>query len=562
MNETQRPSYEEIFKKLIFVLRPESSFYFISIIYGLGVSILTLAIPISVQSLVTTVTFGTLIQPLVVLSFILLSLLLFSGALNALQTLIIEYFERHLYARVSSDISIGILNVHFRNFMNQKDGLLVNRYFDVISIQKAVTKLLVDGTSIVLQTLAGLVLLAFYHPYFLIFDLILVISIWFVWSLFAQKAFATSVYESKAKYKMANWLEELARENLFFKTQSRKEMGIKKSDKLIHNYLAKRKIHFKQVFSQTLLLLAIYAVMSALILGLGGYLVMNGELTLGQLVAAELVVTVILASFSKAGRYLESLYDLYASIDKVMVFYELSSDEKIGQEPCEVECHDLIFKQAASKFGQSRFEFNYHFKQGYFYYISSKFFSAKQVFLEYIQCLRYCEEGEISYGGVNLRDFCPLKIREEIYCLLKPVILDGTIRENLNLGKEFDGSQINKALEIVDLNETINVFSNGVDTYLNQSGYPLWPSQLIRLEVARAILHNPKFLVLNEVFDQIGKTRKERILKHFREKNITLLYFSNDSNVSDIFDDYLIIERDKIQKVDSLENLRKMNESN
>jgi putative ABC transport system ATP-binding protein len=320
--------------KIKLILNPEYPFYISSIIYGIGVSVLTLAIPISVQSLVNTVAFGVLTQPLVVLSIVLLLLLLFSGVLNALQVYVIELFQRRFFARTTLEVTQKLLKSSHEFVYQQNAVEFTNRFFDVMTVQKSFTTLITGGVAVILQTLVGLILLAFYHPYFLVFDILLIISLYYIWALFWRDALGTAVVESKAKYKVASWLEEVARENLFFKSNSRMEYALKVSDKNVIHYLDSRSKHFKTVFYQTILLLGTYALMSSLILGLGGYLVIEGQLTLGQLVAAELVVTVILASFSKAGKFLESFYDLFAAIDKLSQFYDLKPSVKQRKIGC------------------------------------------------------------------------------------------------------------------------------------------------------------------------------------------------------------------------------------
>jgi putative ABC transport system ATP-binding protein len=331
---------QEVWQKLLLVLRPERSFYFTTIIYSIGVSILSLGVPISVQALVNTVTFGVLLQPLVVLSFVLLALLVFSGALNALQYYIVEIFQRHIYTRITVDMTMKLLNVKFKDLERQNSTKLINRYFDVMTIQKSVTTLLTGGIDIILQTFVGLLLLAFYHPYFLAFDFVLVIFLWLSWVLFWKRAVQTAVYESKSKYEVASWLEEMSRLNLFFKTEKRKRYALEKADTKVLDYIENRTRHFKYSFMQNITLLATYAFMSAFVLGLGGFLVIEGELTIGQLVAAELVVTVILYNFAKSGKYLLSFYDLYAAVDKISVFYDLKSED--NSERFELEKDDLF----------------------------------------------------------------------------------------------------------------------------------------------------------------------------------------------------------------------------
>ncbi|MDA8793697.1 ABC transporter transmembrane domain-containing protein, partial [Bacteriovoracaceae bacterium] len=337
----KEPELKYFFNLCVKTLKPEASFYLTSVVYGIGVSILSLAIPISVQALVNTVSFGVLTQPIIILSFILLGLLILSGVLNAFQVYVIELFQRHFYTRVSTDITLKLLYSTPKE-LSKKNGVdLVNRYFDVMTVQKKIAILLTGGITIVLQTIVGLLLLAFYHPYFLIFDIIFIIMLWPVWSIYSKKAIIAATEESKSKYEMATWLEEIARINHFFKNTETKSFAIQRADQNIKSYLINRKKHFYYLFSQNVLLLIIYAVMSSFILGLGGLLVIKEELTVGQLVAAELIVTVILGSFSKFGKYLESIYDLIAATEKISSLYAIDQYKEPESIIDEVKKYDL-----------------------------------------------------------------------------------------------------------------------------------------------------------------------------------------------------------------------------
>ncbi len=557
-NRTNLRDYLPVFGK---ILRPEFSFYMVTIIYGIGVSILTLAIPISVQSLVNTVTFGVLVQPLIVISLVLFSLLIFSGVLNALQAYMIEMFQRHFYARITGDIVANVLNADFIELRNRNAVSLVNKYFDVMTVQKSMTTLLTGGISIVLQTIVGLILLAFYHPYFLAFDIILIFSIYLVWVLFGKKAVSTAILESKAKYQVADWLQELGRANHIFKSERRKREALLESDKQIRNYLDKRKYHFRKLFAQTVMLLSIYAFMSSVILGLGGYLVIVGQLTLGQLVAAELIVTIILAGFSKGGKYLESFYDLVAATEKINHFYnikfnqdEIECDERIS----EVDGFDLKFSNLSSTNRGKSLKINYDFKMGEKYRIQATSFSAKMIFLELIQKYYLPDMGNIQFGNVSFSDLPQNYLGDRIYVVDRPTMVEGTVLSNLKLIRpKASSSEINEALDIVELDHLEAIFPDGLEAKALESGFPLWSSQFIRFEIAKCILAKPEIVILSDVFEQIESNRKRKILKYFFEQNITLLVFTNGVTKEFDFKDYLLLTNDGVKSFESEEELCK-----
>jgi putative ABC transport system ATP-binding protein len=522
-------TFTDLRKKLRLVLGPESSFYAVSIVYGLGVSLLTLAIPISVQSLVNTVSSNVLLQPLVVLSLVLLSLLCFSGVLKAFQAFIIEKFQRRFYSRIASEITVKVLNSNYSQIDESNAVELVNRYFDVMTIQKSVAKLVTSGISLALQTVVGLLLLAFYHPYFLVFDLLLILLISLVWRIYGKGALKTAIYESKSKYKVGSWLEELARVNLHFKTTNRKNAAIEKSEVLIKDYLTKRGSHFRKLFAQKVFLLVIYAFMSALVLGLGGFLVIKGELSLGQLVAAELIVTVILSGLSGSGRYLESFYDLYAAVDKISVFNELLPETDLPDTPdALLDKEDFCFSGVEFAFSRYNLKYDFTFKKGKTYIIDSKVYSSKQVFINLSQAFLKPQSGYIDICGLRSLVSSPNSIRQNIQVVAKPVTFDGTLRENICFGNSnVTDNQIVDAFKKTFLLESYSSFDDGLDTRILPSGHPLWSTQLLRIELVRALVNEPKVLILTEIFDQIEDYRLKSMIEELQKTDIIIIYITN-----------------------------------
>ena len=561
---------KNILKNIIFILKPEFSFYVTALLYSIGVSLLSLAIPISVQALVNSVTFGVLIQPLVVLSLLILGFLMFSGTLNALQAYIVELFQRYFYARTSAEITLKLLGSTQADLEVKNGSKFVNKYFDIMTVQKSVSHLMSGGVSIVLQMLVGLILLAFYHPYFLIFDIILLFLLWLSWVGFWKSAIVTAVNESKAKYAVASWLEEIARLNLFFKSNTRKEFALNKADDFIKMYLSSRKEHFRHTFSQNLILLAIYSLMSASVLGLGGYLVIKGELTLGQLVAAELVVTVILSNLAKSSKYLISFYDLYAAIDKLTQFYDLPTEKVDHHKHLDLKnenLQSLSFNNVEAVEHNYSFKFSYSFQKGKSYYIYSRYDSSLNVLVQLLQKVKEPKKGAISIGEYNFRDIASLHLRDIVYVIDRVSIMEGSLRDNLVLGnKDTSLSKINDALDAVKLTDFFDNLPEGLETQINSSGYPLWSSQLIRLEIARAILAKPKVIVFTSSFEQIEKRRRKEIICYLRNEGVITLFLTQSFSEGLDSDYYIHMHSDKLTEFnlekEILESIRVEDEQN
>lgn len=325
-----RLSARELFSVLRFILRPEKPFYSLAIIYGISISLLTLAVPVSVQTLINTVANTAMGQPIIVLSAVLFALLILNGIFYLSQKYLMELYEQRFFARVTSRISLSSIHCELEK-ASPRDRLdVANRYFEIMTVQKNMPTLMTRGFALVLQTAVGLILTSFYHPTIFIFNIILVVSVYFVWRIWGHRAIRQAVTLCKAKYKVAGWLEEVSLEKFDSTAEAAMQLALEKTESLSEDYLDARRNLFRSTFAQALSFSLIYAVASALLLSIGGWLVIGGELTLGQLVAAELILSAIFYGISRADFLFVMLYELIAAAEKLIVFFEEPAE---GEEP-------------------------------------------------------------------------------------------------------------------------------------------------------------------------------------------------------------------------------------
>ncbi|MBU6141095.1 MAG: HlyD family efflux transporter periplasmic adaptor subunit [Proteobacteria bacterium] len=315
--ESQNPEIILFLKK---ILRSDSSFFWMSLIYSLAIGFLSLAAPLSVQFLINSIAFTAMLQPAFVLGLVLLILLSFWAALNALQFFITEIFQRRFFARMAAEISISLLK---SKKQKPEESETVNRFFETITIQKTIPKFLTKTLYTLLQGAIGLILVSFYHPIFFIFSLSVALCLWLIWSRFYKEAIFSSFSESERKYDLVGCFEEIVQGEIPSDLRSEEKIN-----SLTGKYLKERKKHFKSLFRQVILLLILYVVASVILLVMGSWLVLKGQLTLGQLVAAELILSVALYGFSQLGRDFENFYDLIASCQKLSKFYNFAFEKK------------------------------------------------------------------------------------------------------------------------------------------------------------------------------------------------------------------------------------------
>ncbi|RIK68947.1 MAG: ABC transporter ATP-binding protein [Planctomycetota bacterium] len=526
------------FGRLMALLRPEKSDIWSVVLYSIGVGALTLAVPVAVQLLVNTVAFGSLLQPLIVLTALLFFGLTISAALRAMQTYVLEIIQRRIFVRVVSRLAHRLPRVRVDVFDRTHGPELVNRFFDVLTVQKVGAQLLLDGLAILLQGTIGMLVLAFYHPILLAFDVVLLILLLIIIFVMGRRAIATSIDESYAKYQVAGWLEEMARHPLAFKLGGGPQYALERADLLAREYLTNRSRHFSILFRQTVGALALQAVASTALLGIGGWLVIEGRMTLGQLVAAELIVTLVVASFAKLGKHLESFYDLMAAVEKLGQLLDLPAERQGGDArtrakgPARLLVDSLTFAYEGSP--PAIRDFTLRIEPGERVGIVGPNGSGKSTLVELLFAMRTPTGGRIELDGVDLRDLRLDELRRTVAIVQGFEMFEGTILDNVRLGRdEITHERIREALAAVDLLDEVLRMPDALNTVLTTGGAPLSSGQARRLQIARAIVGEPALLVIDESLEDIEVRPRRKVLETLLDRSApwTLLVASHGDDV-------------------------------
>jgi len=512
------PSTPSPFRRLLMLLSPERRDIAIVIAFAIGVGVLTLATPVAVQSLVNIVSFGGLTQPLLVLALLMLGFLLLAGTIRSFKAYVVEILQRRLFVRVVTDLGYRLPRVHVASFDRGHGPELVNRFFDVLTVQKVGASLLLDGVAVVLQTIIGLLILAFYHPFLLAFDVVLIAGIAFVLFVMGRGAVRTAIVESKAKYAVAASLEEIARNPLSFKQVGGPELARQRADALASEYVEARRLHYRVVFRQIVSSLTLQALAATALLSIGGWLVINGQLTLGQLVAAELIVSIVLASFAKLGQKLESFYDLLAAVDKLGQLLDLPLERQTGERVdhtspgAELKLIDLSFAYGGARSALN--EVNLAVQPGDRVQIVGRHGSGKSTLADLLFGLRTPNGGRIEIDGVDVREISLESLRRQVAVVKDIEMIDGSIGENVGMGRtSVSPADIREALEAIGMLDEIRDLPDGVATMLSSTGAPLSSGQARRLMLARAIAGKPRLLVLDDFLDDLDVDARIKALQ-------------------------------------------------
>lgn len=509
--------------------------------YTLIVGVLSLAVPLAASAVVNTIATGVLLQPLVVLTLIVLGCLTFAGLLQLLQMVIAERLQQRIFARIALRLAARLPFVRQAALENRYGPQLVNRFFDVVTAQKTLAKLLLTVPAAALSILVGLLLLAVYSPYLLAFNLAFILFVGFVWLGLGVGGLESSLKESSGKYRVAEWLEELGRCQTGFKVSGVSGFALERADALVLDYIQARRSHFRVLFRQAVGSYLFRAVANAGILAIGGWLVIGGQLTLGQLVAAELVVLTVLSAQEKLIRSLEDLYDLLTSLEKLAQATDLPIERRGGRsmlhrpgEGASVHCRNLRFgyRQGMAVLDQLHLSL----KPGERVSLVGTSGAGKSTLSGLLWGLRQPDQGTVSINSVEVRDADLDDLRRVVGLVgdTDDEIFEGSIEQNIVLGRSFIRYEdVVWALEVSQLSDELAKLPEGLRTQLVSGERNLSRGQAQRLLIARALVARPQLLILDEAFTGIDECDKLAILDHIysRSHGWTLLNISHDPEV-------------------------------
>jgi putative ABC transport system ATP-binding protein len=499
---------------LLSLLRFEWPEIKVILVFAAGGALLSLGTPIAVDAFLSNVTFGTLVQPLVILTAGLLGSFVLAGAFQALQSLAIEIIQRRLFVRVARDFAQRLTSVKREVFDQAHGPELVNRFLEVVTIQKKSAELLLYAVNTVLATGVGMVVVSLFHPALMGFVLVLLVLIFFVVFVMGLRALPTAVAESAAKYEVLAWLEDLVREEVTFTTGSGGSFALQRADALCQSYLKHRNDHFRVLFRQILGALGIQAFAATAVLGVGGWLVINQQLTPGQLVASELIVSAIAINIGKLGSLLAAYYDVCAAADKLNLVLTLPQERTGGEPPSagmadhRIEVVDLCYSYHDQHEVLSHV--NLVIEAGERLSVSGLHGAGISTLLELLVGRRTPTSGYITFGGVDLRQLDLRLLRESIVLVRGAEIFAGSVADNLSLGRSHISSEeVRRVLELVDLWDPLMRLPQGLQTRLDTGAPTLSSSEALRLTLARAMLHKPRVLLLDNALDGLDAHLRE-----------------------------------------------------
>jgi ABC-type bacteriocin/lantibiotic exporter with double-glycine peptidase domain len=510
-------------KRFLGLLELEKKDVFQIFYYAIFGGVVALSLPLGIQAIINLIQGAQISTSWVVLVVLVTIGVIFSGALQLMQLRIIETIQQRIFTRASFELSYRFPKIKMTELRNYYPPELANRFFDTLTIQKGLSKLLIDVPTAILQIIFALILLSFYHPFFIIFGILLLLLIYIVFKFTAQRGLLTSLEESKNKYKVAHWIQEVARTVVSFKLSGNTNLALTKNDDLVSRYLEARENHFKVLILQFTQMIGFKVIVTASLLLIGGILVLNQEMNIGQFVAAEIIIILVIQSVEKLMIGLESFYDVLTSIEKIGQVVDKELEKQEGDRPLfknglTVELENVSYGvENREKYILQNISLTLEPKSRIL--VIGESGAGKSTLLRLISGVIEPTTGYIYVNNLSLSSLHLNHYRSQLgLSLSDETPFEGSIRDNLVFGnRDIKEEIIYEALDIVGLTQFLKEQSNGLQTVLYPEGKQMSYTIAKKIILARAIIKQPKILILEDPLDQFNLNETLKIISYLTD---------------------------------------------
>ena len=488
-------------------------------LYAIFTGFVSLSLPLGIQAIISLIQVGQVTTSWVVLVVLVTLGVAFQGILQLMQMRILENLKQKIFTRSSFEFAYRFPKIKMSNLKYYYPPELANRFFDTLTVQKGFSKILIDFPTAVVQITFGLVLLSLYHPFFIFYGLFLVLLIVLVFKYTGKKGLETSLSESKAKYKVAHWIQEIARSLISFKLSGKTSMAMDRNDELTYDYLKHREQHFKILLVQFTQLVGFKVFITAGLLIIGGLLVINQQMNIGQFVASEIIILLVISSIEKLLLSLETFYDVLTSLEKIGQVVDKDLERQEGLDPFEsdngvlIELDEIKYVTDSNTAVFSGINATFEGKERVL--LKGRPGSGKSTFIKLLSGLIEPTSGNIYINNTSLKGSRINAYRSYVGKVLPELNpFEGTIRENITLGDTtITTAQLNKVIKATGLVDFIKSLEDGIDTVLYPEGQQIPYTISRRIVFARAIVNEPKVLLLKDPFKSFEKEEARKLIE-------------------------------------------------
>jgi ABC-type bacteriocin/lantibiotic exporter with double-glycine peptidase domain len=552
-------------QRFILLLKPDKKEIRNVYIYSIFNGLLILSLPLGIQAIINIIQGGEINATWFVLVLFVVIGVFLTGLFQIFQLRITENLQQKIFARAAFEFAYRIPKIKMEELYKHYAPELMNRFFDVVSVQKGLAKILIDFTTAVLHIIFGLVLLSFYHPFFIAFSIVLVVLVYAMFRFTVKRGLKTSLDESEEKYKVANWLEELARTGTTFKLAGKTSLPLEKTDQFVNGYINARESHFKILQGQYGLLLVFKVLVAAGLLIMGSVLVMEQFMNIGQFVAAEIIILLIISAVEKLVMSLDSIYDILTSLEKIGQVTDLELEPESGMNLNKDDVNKgLSIQLKKVEFGYPGkstpifTDLKFNIGSGEKWFITADNGAGTSTLLNLLGGLYNPNSGSISYDNLPKGNINPESLRSVIGdYLTHEKIFNGTVLENITMGRTaatFENVQW--AVDKLGLQSFIESLSDGYDTEL-ETNSRLSASITAKMLLARSIVDKPRLLLVEDGFVHLHVKERQRIIDFLtsKENHWTLVAISNSDYLANKCDRVAVLKDGKIHSYDSFKKL-------
>lgn len=538
---------QQAVKRLFRLIKSEKSNINNIFLFAIFSGIINLSLPLGIQAVINFLNAGQLSTSWVVLVIFVLVGISLVGILQIKQLTITENIEQRLFTKAAFDFAFRLPRIKQSSIQNKYLPELVNRFFEIVTVQKGISKALLDFSSSALQIIFGLLLLSFYHPLFILLGAGLILLLVVIFKITGPAGLRTSLEESKYKFEVAHWLEEIGRTMTTFKLIGNSTLPIEKTDKLVTGYLKARKKHFKILVWQFSGMIVFKVLIAAGLIIMGSVLVIDRQINIGQFVASEIIIVLIIGAVEKLILSMDSFYDLLTALEKVGTVTDLPLESNEGQDLRETECDNgvnIAFNHVSFAYPDGEKpvleDINFNIKSGENVCIVGPDGSGKTTLFKLIAGLFDNFEGSITFNGLPIRSLRVEALRAIIGDNFNDShLFKGTLLENVQAGiPDVTSTRVQWALATVNLDQFIASSKLGLQTPIDPEGVRL-PSGIVRkLILARAIAEKPKLLLVEDSIGSLTPEERFEIYQRLLNKSHgwTVILMSNDQKIASLCD--------------------------
>lgn len=519
--------------------------------YAVAIGVFALIVPLTVQELVNT--FAYALQPIMIVTLagVMALTLLVMGSFRVLQARAVEILVQRLYARIALGLTQQLPRFNEVGFTPKH----ANYFMEAELLPRALVAMLADVINVGVGGAIGMTILVMYHPYFILYNTLLVGGFAAIITILGRGGLKITMEVSRRNYATLNWIQDIAHNLPHFKATASMPLLLKKTDDLVHAYVAARKIRSDILTGTQYKGSVIWQAFGhSGLIAMAGWLLAIGQITLGQFVASEVIVGTLLLNLDILARRMYAVYYVFTSLYELETLFSLPKDKEHGKlsvplpDPTvhgvRLTCKDVSFAYPnAPPIFQ---HFNLEVAPGEKVAIFSTTSTGKTTLARVLAGLYAPTSGVVRYNGVDLRDLDmdSLNACRGLILDSQLTLFESTLEENLTVGRPVHYEDIRWALRFVEMEEEVDTMPLGLQTPVRSGGKGFTTSQTLRLLVARAIITRPQLLILDGTLHSMQPALRETILRRLcsKEEPWSVVFVSNDPTLSAHVDRRVMLE--------------------